>query len=84
MSSPAYLMWFDDDPKLSLIAKIEDAVAAFTRRFKVAPNVVLLSETDSTRLDEATRMAKEHGVALRSSSMVRRNNFWVGLERETN
>ncbi|MEM8535163.1 MAG: hypothetical protein AAGF95_30275 [Chloroflexota bacterium] len=66
-----YLGWFDDTPKKSTSAKIEEAVAAYIDRFKTKPNVVIVNEVD--------RMEVE-GVLVRSEHYMVRNNFWVGWE----
>ena len=72
MAGPAYLMWYDDNPKVAVITKIEAAVDAYTRRFKITPNVVLVNEEDV--IDH--QVIRVHGV-----DFVRRNNFWVGYQR---
>jgi hypothetical protein len=82
MAIPNYLMWFDDNPKIPIMIKIEEAVQAYTRRFKTTPNVVLVSETDNTSLTDPAEIADQTGVRVRSVSFVRRNNFWVGLEQD--
>jgi hypothetical protein len=70
-SGPRYLMWYDDNPKVPLLHKIEDAIAAYTRRFAVEPNVVLVNETQA---------ADFQGVAVRAVDYVRCNTFWVGRD----
>ena len=66
-----YLGWFDDTPKKSTSAKIEEAVAAYIDRFKTKPNVVIVNEVDRMDVD---------GVLVRSEHYMVRNNFWVGWE----
>lgn len=66
-----YLGWFDDTPKKSTRAKIEEAVAAYIDRFKTKPNVVIVNEVDRMDVD---------GVLVRSEHYMVRNNFWVGWE----
>jgi hypothetical protein len=64
-------MWYDDNPKVSLMSKIEAAVDAYTRRFAISPNVVLVNASD---------MVECQNVRVRSVDHIQRNNFWVGLE----
>jgi hypothetical protein len=71
-SGPRYLMWFDDNPKLALDRKIDDAVAAYERRFAVRPNIVLINEAETVAY---------RGVAVCGVSFVRRHNFWVGHDQ---
>ncbi|HEY0601820.1 MAG TPA: hypothetical protein VGD69_27755 [Herpetosiphonaceae bacterium] len=66
-----YLAWFDDDRRKSTDLKIQEAVAAYERRFRRPPNVVLINEQDRTE-----------GVAvrLRPLTYIRPSTFYVGLE----
>jgi hypothetical protein len=82
MVRAGYLMWFDDNPKVSVVYKIEDAIEAFVRRFKVQPNVVLVSERDKLSLVQGNKAIESPDVRVRESSYVRKNNFWVGLDDE--
>lgn len=66
-----YLCWYDDNAKKAAARKIEEAIAAYTDRFKARPNVVLVNEADRAEIQ---------GVVVRSESYIRRNNFWVGRE----
>jgi hypothetical protein len=72
--SPPFLMWYDDNPKLSVARKIEDAIAAYSDRFRgVKPTLVLMNE------EEVTQVA---GVVVRGVNTVRRNTYWVGQDSE--
>ncbi len=73
MSAPRYLVWYDDNPRIPFLTKIEQAVAAYNRRFRRAPNVVLVHAADITRHNEVTIRAVGH---------VQQHNFWVGYEAE--
>lgn len=66
-----YLFWYDDSAKKATTLKIEEAIAAYTNRFKTRPNVVLVNEADRTEIK---------GMLVRSEGYIRRNNFWVGWE----
>jgi hypothetical protein len=80
MAAPKYLMWFDDNPKVSPLRKIEEAIQAYTQRYQKTPNVVLVSEQDNGILTDGAERVEHNGVEIRGSSMVRRNIFWVGRE----
>lgn len=70
--SPPFLMWYDDNPKLTLSKKIEDAIAAYTYRWPgVKPTLVLVNEEDVTEYA---------GVQVRGVITVRRNTIWVGQD----
>jgi hypothetical protein len=66
-----YLLWYDDSARKATQIKIEEAINAYTDRFKSRPNVVLVNEADRADIK---------GVLVRSEGYVRRNNFWVGWE----
>ncbi|NJM07151.1 hypothetical protein HC891_14655 [Candidatus Gracilibacteria bacterium] len=73
MASPRFLMWYDDNPKLTVNQKIAEAIAAYTSRFRgTTPNVVLVNEAEVVSID---------GVEVRGVNTIRRNNIWVGYER---
>lgn len=67
-----FLGWFDDSPKKSAAAKIEEAIAAYVERFKVRPTLVLVNEAD--------RAVEVKGVTVRIPGYIRVNNFWLGRE----
>lgn len=67
-----YLMWYDDNPKIPLVNKVEAAIAAYTRRFRRDPNVVLMNE--------ATPPPEQEVIQIRGVPFVQPNNFWVGIE----
>lgn len=70
--SPPFLMWYDDNPKLSVTQKIEAAIHAYCTRFRgTRPTLVLVNE------EEVTEFA---GVQVRGVTTVRRYNYWVGQD----
>ncbi len=71
MAKTMFLMWYDDNPKLSVLKKIEAAIEAYTDRFAMTPNVVLVNEAE---------VVQHTDVTVRGATNIRRNNFWVGIE----
>jgi hypothetical protein len=72
--STLFLMWYDDNPKLPVAQKIEDAIGVYRNRFNgVAPTLVLVNEED---------VIEVAGVEVRGVTTVRRNMVWVGREGE--
>jgi hypothetical protein len=67
-----FLMWFDDDRKKSVDEKISEALAAYERRFRAHPNVVLVNVAE---VGEAPAP-----VRVRSEPFIRRSTFYVGIE----
>jgi hypothetical protein len=64
-----FLVWYDPDTQRPLLEKIQAALAAYGRRFSLAPNLVLISASDVAILA---------GVEIRSVRTVQPNNIWVG------
>lgn len=68
-----YLVWYDPDAQRTLVEKIQDALAAYSRRFSAVPNVVLVSAADTAELV---------GVEVRSERTVQPHHVWVGHSDE--
>lgn len=64
-----FLVWYDPDSQRSIVEKIQNARAAYGRRFSAAPNLVLVSAADTAALA---------GVEVRSTRTVQPHHFWVG------
>lgn len=75
MARPAYLLWYDDNPKLSLRDKIDDAIDAYRRRFRSAPNVVFVHES--------VVLESTNNIQIQCADFVRPNTFWVGRYHDT-
>jgi hypothetical protein len=72
-----YLVWYDADARRSVAEKIQDARAAYVRRFNLLPNLVLVNEVDAVQLAD---------IEVRSERTVQPHTFWLGHrdERATN
>lgn len=68
-----YLVWYDADARRTVGEKIQDASAAYFRRFSAAPNLVLVNIADVTEL--AT-------IEVRVERTVQPHHFWVGRSDE--
>lgn len=64
-----FLVWYDADTRRPAAERMQDACAAYTRRFHTQPNLVLVS------VDEQIDFA---GVEVRSVRTVQPHHFWVG------
>lgn len=68
-----FLVWYDPDARRTVGEKIEDALAAYAKRFSTAPNLVLVNAADATELA---------GMEVRSERTVQPHHFWVGRSDE--
>ena len=72
------LLWYDNDPKRSLSAKVDQAVTRYRARFGRKPTVCYLNEVD---LNGHTEEVK--GIRLQSKSNVLRHHLLVGEENNS-
>lgn len=66
-----FLVWYDEDSRRSVVEKIQNALAAYSKRFSVAGNLVLINVADSAELQGVE-------VEVRSERTVQPHHFWVG------
>ncbi|MEI7768912.1 MAG: hypothetical protein WCI67_02935 [Chloroflexales bacterium] len=66
-----FLVWYDEDSRRSVVEKIQNALAAYSKRFSVAGDLVLINVADSAEL-------KGVEVEVRSERTVQPHHFWVG------
>lgn len=68
------LMWYDDDPRKTLDAKIEQAAARYREKYGRAPNACFVNpaQTGSTGGSEALRVVARPTIRL--------NYLWIGVD----
>lgn len=66
-----FLLWYDDSSKTPVVDKIQAAIAAYVRRFKAQPSLVLVNAVD---------YMERADILVRSARTVQPNTFWVGLD----
>jgi len=69
------LLWFDDNPKLSLEAKIENASRRFQEKFGRTAQICVLHPTTV-----AGAPSVGVGVRIVESVFIRPDHFWLGTE----
>lgn len=68
------MLWFDDDPKRSLAAKVARAAEHYRHKYGQAPNICYVHE--SALKSEAASQTSIKIVAVRD---VLRHHLWIGL-----
>lgn len=68
-----FLVWYDANTQRPAVERMQDALAAYTRRFSTVPNLVLVS------IDESVELV---GVEVRSVRTVQPHQFWVGRSED--
>jgi hypothetical protein len=71
-----YFVWYDDNPKKTVTAKIDEAVLRYKQKFGKQPNVCKVNEK---LLGEETNTGVA-GVKVESAKNVPQNYFWIGNE----
>lgn len=69
------LLWFDDNPKLSLAAKVENAARRYRERFGRCADVCYVHP--QTLLGAMSMPDRVQVIAL---STIRPDHFWVGVK----
>ncbi len=69
-----FLIWFDNDRKRPLRAKVQAAVERYEERFGVAPELVLLNPAQASTEEMIA------GIPTRTTPLVSRDHFYVGTE----
>ena len=70
------LLWFDDDKKRDLPAKVIRAANHYKQRFGRKPELCFVNPS---MLGDDEEKIKPGGVILQSSSTVLMNHFWLGM-----
>jgi hypothetical protein len=69
------LLWFDDNPKVSFVAKIEKAARRYRERFGRAPDMCYVHPQTLAGVEELP----VH-VRVIKRATVQPNNFWIGVK----
>ena len=69
-----FLIWFDNDRKRPLRAKVEAAAERYQERFGVAPELVLLNPAQAGEQEQIA------GIPVRPTPLVSPNHLYIGVE----
>lgn len=67
------MLWFDNDPRTDLPAKVTQAADYYQKKYGKKPDVCFVHPS---AVNEEQRY---NGIAIRRSRMVLPNHLWVGL-----
>lgn len=77
------MLWFDNDPKVSLDTKVERAAVYYRNKYGHNPTLCYVHPTMLTRVVEEAASEEKRitstGVELRSNRSVMPNHFWIGM-----
>ena len=73
------MLWFDNDPKTALTAKIERAVDYYHKKYGRKPNLCLIHPT---ALEQEKTKPKTGKVVIRPYRPVLPGHLWIGVEEK--
>ena len=79
------MLWFDNDPKTALIAKIERAADYYRHKYGRDPNLCLIhpSMVDSPANENGASDNPENGkITIRPYRPVLPGHLWIGIEEK--
>jgi len=71
------MLWFDNDPKTALTAKIERAVDYYHKKYGRKPNLCLINPT---ALEKET--PQKGKITIRPYRPVLPGHLWIGIEEK--
>lgn len=73
------MLWFDDDPRTALTAKVSRAVDYYRKKYGLIPNLCLVHPS---MLGERPDLVEGHAgkVAVRPNRTVQPGHLWIGNE----
>jgi hypothetical protein len=70
------MLWFDNDPKAGIEAKVERAAAYYQKKYGKKPDLCFVHPS---MLGETK--PKSVGVEVRSSGSILPHHFWIGVQQ---
>ena len=77
------MLWFDDNPNLTLTKKIQTAVRYYRQKYRHEPNLCLIHPAMIENVkskDEAVDLEDMKGLTIRPYRPVLPGHFWIGIE----
>lgn len=76
------MLWFDNDPRIDLLIKVERAAIYFQKKYGRSPTLCyvhpsMVAALSPTPDDEGP--IKSGGVEIRTNKSVLPNHFWIGV-----
>ena len=78
------MLWFDNDPKTALAAKIERAVDYYRKKYGHEPNLCLIhpSMLEKKKEKAAGPADNARGIKVRPYQPVLPGHLWIGVEEK--
>jgi len=76
------MLWFDNDPKTALAAKIERAVDYYHKKYGCRPNLCLIHPIALGAEQTKPALSNLAGVTVRPYRPVLPGHLWIGIEEK--
>ena len=79
------MLWFDNDPKTALAAKIERAVEYYRKKYGHRPNLCLIhpSALENPKKEKGSNPGNnKSGITVRPYQPVLPGHLWIGVEEK--
>jgi hypothetical protein len=76
------MLWFDNDPKVDLEAKLKKAFEYYQKKYKKSPNLVWVHPTMLALSEGEGHYNSPLGLTVKPNRSVMPDHFWVGVEAE--
>jgi hypothetical protein len=73
------MMWFDNDPKTSLLTKVERAAEYYRTKYGHAPNLCLVNPGSMPE-----KIPAGSRISIRPQSIILPGHLWIGLDEKEN
>jgi len=78
------MLWFDNDPKVTLDTKVERAAVYYRNKYGQNPTLcyvhpTMLAHVVEEKIESESKRMTPTGVELRSNRSVLPNHFWIGM-----
>jgi hypothetical protein len=74
-----YFVWYDDNPKKSVVTKIDEAVLRYRQKYGSKPNVCMISE--KVQNSDYNGAVNNLGIEVKTAKNVPQNYFWIGRDQ---
>ncbi len=77
------MLWFDNNPNLSLRKKIEKAVVYYRKKYRHEPNLCLINPSligSGKSIDAPSDLDNIEGLTIRPYRPVLPGHLWIGIE----
>lgn len=69
------MLWFDNDPKLDVMAKIQRAMDYYQKKYGQKPDLCYINPSAL-----GDKPLKGAGVEVQTNQMILPNHFWLGMK----